>query len=532
MEENEIRYMLRVNNKLLQGEIMGHKYTNSIIEYQKKTLKFVILFYILSGILGSITFITMKATNSLQGMKWVDVAVLCSMAVVELATLWYMYKSTIKNNEFNEKRFAQLKALILIISCLNYSSMAIKIPSEDVWASIFFFVILIALFLDIKMLLISIGASIICQVITFMLNPLYVSNKGDFVQVMGMKIVVLGITYFGIFILTFFSSRVLVMIGTREQELFKKNQKITEIFEGITGFSSKLLDSSQSLSVIAEEESNSMQDISYTSQKVSDAASEVLSEAYNNRNNLNVLFESNEDIFDRVINTEKISNKLIDSSNENEEKLNETLHIIAEIKQSIKTSLESTESLENKTKHMDEILLLIGEISDQTNLLALNASIEAARAGELGKGFAVVADEIRKLAESTKKSLDDVTSLTSEFKVGTDQVKILMTNNNDKIIAGDEILKQTVHSIEYMIDELKKAGKDIKDISDSIKEQVDKTKHIVDANENTIQTTENNVNSFANLISCLQQSAAASEEVAASAESLHNMAVDMNKLLS
>jgi len=93
---------------------------------------------------------------------------------------------------------------------------------------------------------------------------------------------------------------------------------------------------------------------------------------------------------------------------------------VAASAQELSNEMESLTQLQKEmiaqVDKTDTMLDFINKVAANSNLLGLNASIEAARAGEHGRGFEVVATEIRKMADSSANSVQEIRQIIAEIK--------------------------------------------------------------------------------------------------------------------
>ena len=283
-------------------------------------------------------------------------------------------------------------------------------------------------------------------------------------------------------------------------------QNISELMNSVTMSSKTVLETSTNLASMSEEVTASINEVANAIGDVSLGATEQAQNAQNGATQMEDLSIRLDKISVNSNEMDKISSITMELGSKGLSMIN-TL-----IEKSNKTKIATTEvnllvqDMNESTKQINAISQTIADITEQTNLLSLNASIESARAGEAGRGFAVVADEIRKLADESKTS--------------TEEIKVIIANIQKK----SEVAVNAIASTEAVVYEQDLAVTHTQDIFNEILRSIEVMiikvnevkESIIDINEKKSST----VSEIENISSISEQTAAASEEVTASTEEI------------
>lgn len=205
-----------------------------------------------------------------------------------------------------------------------------------------------------------------------------------------------------------------------------------------------------------------------------------------------------------------------------------TMELISEATKSMDVRITQ---LSKESKEIEAITQVIQSITEQTNLLALNATIEAARAGEHGKGFAVVAQEVRKLAEQSKDSANEIFERVQSIQRHTSSVEESFKQSKDMVNRGSHEMSDASKSFNEIIQRLE----DSKVESDSITALTKVTNDQAQTVLKEVMKVRDGVQDVTITIeganSGLESQLSMMEEINGVAETMSQMAIDLQQLL-
>ena len=300
------------------------------------------------------------------------------------------------------------------------------------------------------------------------------------------------------------------MIGNVKRLIDKTqilSKKVDDSIETVTINAKELLSGTKEITMAIEE-------IEHGVVQQAEDSEECLRQMDNLSEKINIVSENSEHIAKIADETNSIVESGMDSITELRSNVESTTQITTQVIREINALKESSMAI-------GRIIDAINEIADQTNLLSLNASIEAARAGEAGRGFSVVADEIRKLADQSVASVNEIRAIVDDINTKTNDTVNIAKKAEDVVeVQGrslsnaEQVFNQIQSKFDLLINDLDEITSGISIIADAKSQTID---------------------SIQSISAVSQQTAAASEEVTETAnrqleqvEKLNTAASDLN----
>ena len=258
--------------------------------------------------------------------------------------------------------------------------------------------------------------------------------------------------------------------------------------------------------------------MSATSGQVATAAHQQSEAASNMAATVEEMTVSINHVGDRAQEADRLSHDSGKLAQSGESIIGRTVDDINKISVTVNQAAENISSLDKHSQEIANVVAVIKEVAEQTNLLALNAAIEAARAGEQGRGFAVVADEVRKLAERTSSSTQEIAATIEAMRSSANKATAGMDDVVTEVRRGVDSAREASEAIRQIGQGSHQAVEMVGEITAAIHEQASAMTSIAQQVERIAQMSE--------------ESSAAAENSAQTAQDLDALAREMQKIVS
>lgn len=499
-------------------------------EYRKKVVIFLLGMVAFSATAAGIMYPVLKGLGLYPTVTVRVIIGFVTCIVIEDILAFWLMKRSLAEKMLSDQTEKLVKWYLIVVLVLNLNLITWCFPSQESWMFVFYFLVLMTFFMDMKFILMCSTVEIISLVVLFLCNP--VTRPGDslFVTDAILRSICIFLSLAGIIIFVGFINRFL--LNAKKDQLERNNEHIMSLLNSVQQLSGKLQNAGSSLSKISENESASAEELAATSEQLTESSNLLRMRTDESMDNLSELSEWEGVVAENVEKVENTSKELLQKSVENENLLNNLHTINEEISQSMTATTDMAKRLSDAVQEIGATLNLINEISTSTNLLALNASIEAARAGEAGKGFSVVATEVGNLANNTQQTLQEVETVIERVQSNVREITKQIEENASKLDTQNEYFENVFQSMQGMTKLLHISVDAVNTMGKAHDQQSEVIKKTVSINQEIAQSIRYENAQFSSINSMVESNANDTTQVAAQANAINDMVDEMSQLLN
>lgn len=232
------------------------------------------------------------------------------------------------------------------------------------------------------------------------------------------------------------------------------------------------------------------QDVNRYALEVNKLAQLEQSEAEETATQLEIILQKLEAIAQSAQQANQVADTTSSATRNAQQTVTRTLDNMTNIRSTVQETGKRLKRLGERSQEITQIIDVINNLSERTTVLALNASMQATAAGEAGRGFSMIAEEIQRLAESSRDSTNQISTLVRNIQQEANTTIATMDRTIEEVVNGSMLAEEAAQQMNATLEATNQLVASVENIASSSAEQVAISKGLQTRAERILEATQ------------------------------------------
>ena len=241
---------------------------------------------------------------------------------------------------------------------------------------------------------------------------------------------------------------------------------------------------------VATSVESTSQDVNHYALEVNKLAQLERSEAAETAIQLDTILQRLDSIAASAQQANKVADTTSSTTRHAQETVSRSMENMSNIRDTVQETGKRLKRLGERSQEISQIIDFINNLSERTTVLALNASMQATAAGDAGRGFSMIAEEIQRLAESSRDSTNQISTLVRNIQQEANTTIATMDNTIAQVVNGSTLAEEAAQQMQATLEATNELVASVERIAVSSAEQVAISKSLQTRAERILEATQ------------------------------------------